>query len=338
MKMQLTKTLTAKLCFMAFLMTISFRGFASSHLSMTIENCSASKDEIQFDFMVQNDGDVALKFNSGSFRLVHDAAIVPAGNNSFTFSYIEGTSDFSRAFATRPGSYNVNYNAEKQMMQLTMSSNNFSSSTAIAIPADGKAMRVGRFSLKITNGSWVPGAEINTAFHPTGNGILAYVDGSKKTTAFEQTWAIEEGSNRSTTVRDPYSEAAGSSVAKVTNVPLSTSGNYAGKPNATSTLTIDVKSMCRIAGKDETFANGIFTAYPNPTAGKSTISFTTEQSGKYLLKVVDMVGKVLLSEDISAVEGFNTKNINLENVAKGVYVISLQTEGSEPHTMQLVVN
>ena len=78
-------------------------------------------------------------------------------------------------------------------------------------------------------------------------------------------------------------------------------------------------------------------AYPNPTSGKVFVTFTSDRNAKYSLKVVDVIGRVLISENISAVSGYNEKEINLENVAKGLYLVSVQTEGGEVQTLRMVV-
>ena len=78
-------------------------------------------------------------------------------------------------------------------------------------------------------------------------------------------------------------------------------------------------------------------AYPNPTNGITTVSFYSNQSAKYSFKVVDIIGKEIINENISASEGYNVKEINLENISKGLYLISIQTEGSRMQTLRLVV-
>jgi hypothetical protein len=45
----------------------------------------------------------------------------------------------------------------------------------------------------------------------------------------------------------------------------------------------------------------------------------------------------MISENVTAIEGFNSKEINLENVASGIYFITLQTEGGEAKTLRLIV-
>ena len=50
-----------------------------------------------------------------------------------------------------------------------------------------------------------------------------------------------------------------------------------------------------------------------------------------------MIGKVLISENLSVVAGYNTKEINLENVSKGIYMISVQTEDGNAQSLRLIV-
>ena len=50
-----------------------------------------------------------------------------------------------------------------------------------------------------------------------------------------------------------------------------------------------------------------------------------------------MIGKVLINEDVAVVEGYNMKEVNLGNVAKGMYFISVQTEGVKAKTMRIIV-
>jgi hypothetical protein len=45
----------------------------------------------------------------------------------------------------------------------------------------------------------------------------------------------------------------------------------------------------------------------------------------------------MISQTVSAAEGFNTTELNLENTAKGLYFVTLQTEGGEAQTLRLVV-
>ncbi len=171
---------------LSFLSAFSASSFAAEHLTMQITNCVATSNEIQFDFLLLNDGTLPLKFNSASLRMNHSAAIIPAGTNTIQFSYVGG-SEFPAAYVSIPSTYNVGYNAGSRLLQLTMSPGNYSSNTAIDIPVGGPAKKVGRFSLKIMNTDWVTGASAGLTYFTNGNGAVVYVNGSSISTAMSQT-------------------------------------------------------------------------------------------------------------------------------------------------------
>ena len=77
--------------------------------------------------------------------------------------------------------------------------------------------------------------------------------------------------------------------------------------------------------------------YPNPASEKATIAFFSNRNSNYVMRVVDVIGQVLISERISAVEGYNEKEINLEKVSKGLYVVFVQAEGGEIKSLRLIV-
>ena len=107
---------------------------------------------------------------------------------------------------------------------------------------------------------------------------------------------------------------------------------------------ISKTSGCRLSANGTVIESVIATealsalkAFPNPTSGKAMVEFTSDRTARYSLKVVDMIGKVLISENVSVVKGYNTKDINLENMAKGIYLISVQTEEGNAQTLRLIV-
>jgi hypothetical protein len=64
--------------------------------------------------------------------------------------------------------------------------------------------------------------------------------------------------------------------------------------------------------------------YPNPTQGKTTLEFVSETNARYSMQVIDVTGRVIISEDISAVEGINMHEIDFSTIAKGIYMVRLE--------------
>ena len=93
---------------------------------------------------------------------------------------------------------------------------------------------------------------------------------------------------------------------------------------------------CRYANTGET--GNTFNVYPNPTSGKLNINFTASQKETYVLRIVDMLGNVVFSGVNVAEQGFNTQEIDLGSVAKGMYMLTIEVDGVETQKVPVVVN
>ena len=113
--------------------------------------------------------------------------------------------------------------------------------------------------------------------------------------------------------------------------------NSCGTSTVTS-LTINVNPNCRVSGTQSDLI-GIenISAFPNPASDKATVTFNSEINAKYSLKVIDLLGNVLITEELSAVEGYNSKEIDLKNISKGIYIVNIQSEGINSRSLRLVV-
>ena len=107
------------------------------------------------------------------------------------------------------------------------------------------------------------------------------------------------------------------------------------------TKNISVAQNCKTSNgaiaETQNMSINVISVYPNPTSGLTTLSFNSMLDGKYNLKVFDVIGKVLISEDLSLSEGLNTKEINLQNVSHGVYFVTIISEGMEAQTLRIIV-
>ena len=128
-----------------------------------------------------------------------------------------------------------------------------------------------------------------------------------------------------------------------TSSTISVTANNACGASTARMKTVSVNLNCRIADNEiiqtGTTKNTIseLAAYPNPTHGKITLSFNSNQNARYLLRIVDVIGNVLISKDLTVFEGVYSREIDLENVSAGLYFISIQSEGSETQTLRIVV-
>ena len=70
------------------------------------------------------------------------------------------------------------------------------------------------------------------------------------------------------------------------------------------------------------------TVYPNPTFGTTTLSFNSNASSMYNLKVMDLTGRLIVAKSGEAAEGENTLEFDLNSIAKGIYILMLENNGT----------
>jgi hypothetical protein len=80
-------------------------------------------------------------------------------------------------------------------------------------------------------------------------------------------------------------------------------------------------SVCREEGEGSTAT--VFSVYPNPAHYKITVSVDVKKDSDFMIKLSDLAGRVILSENQSAFGGLNTYELNLSNLSKGIYVLEI---------------
>ncbi len=69
-----------------------------------------------------------------------------------------------------------------------------------------------------------------------------------------------------------------------------------------------------------------YSIFPNPNNGTFEIRLSSTSNKTAQLKVYNISGQVLFSEDISLHVGENSKMINLSGIEKGMYLVNIITE------------
>ena len=63
--------------------------------------------------------------------------------------------------------------------------------------------------------------------------------------------------------------------------------------------------------------------YPNPAKNNLNISFTSFEEENISIKVVDILGKTVLTKEIEVLQGENNFNLNIETLQKGIYFLEI---------------
>ncbi|MBK6400044.1 MAG: T9SS type A sorting domain-containing protein [Bacteroidetes bacterium] len=99
---------------------------------------------------------------------------------------------------------------------------------------------------------------------------------------------------------------------------------------------VSVSLFCR-QGNSEIQSLADFSAYPNPTTGKLTLSFDSESNTDCMIEIEDLVGKIMLIENVKLETGNNLHELDLSTFAKGMYFLSVKSDGVEVKTIRLVI-
>lgn len=113
-------------------------------------------------------------------------------------------------------------------------------------------------------------------------------------------------------------------ISKINGAPIN--GNRIG------TLTITLQSVLRV---DDIPSLESIKLFPNPTHGEITIS-NTQNIDIEAIKIYNFLGKLVLS---TIPENKTSKfNINLSKLNKGIYLISIETNGGNTKTQKIIIN
>jgi hypothetical protein len=76
--------------------------------------------------------------------------------------------------------------------------------------------------------------------------------------------------------------------------------------------------------------------YPNPSNGNMTVEYNSSSTSGIQLIAYDLVGRIIYNQQSSASEGMNSYNVNVQDLAPGVYVLEI-LNGSEVSRMKFSV-
>jgi hypothetical protein len=113
------------------------------------------------------------------------------------------------------------------------------------------------------------------------------------------------------------------------------SGNACGLSTARS-VSVTPSAACPTARDGSAYDMSGIVVYPNPTRGNVTIAYTSMDNSDYTLSIFDIAGRLVDTYLLNAFEGYNQKELNLETLVKGTYIVSLKGNGLVTQTKLIV--
>ena len=83
-------------------------------------------------------------------------------------------------------------------------------------------------------------------------------------------------------------------------------------------INLSIKNASSITSYDN-FSNSV-SAYPNPATKNFTLSIDNSLNGKYNIEIINIVGQAVFTDNIEKNNTSFTKNIDISNLTKGVYL------------------
>jgi len=104
-------------------------------------------------------------------------------------------------------------------------------------------------------------------------------------------------------------------------------GSSANMSGFTSYNTFQTLSSNRISAGDTELGENL-NIYPNPTRGLFNISFIAEKVDNFEITIVDAFGKLVSQEDKQDFIGEYTKQVDLSDSPRGIYMLQIRTQNS----------
>lgn len=107
--------------------------------------------------------------------------------------------------------------------------------------------------------------------------------------------------------------------------------------NANGKVAFTKSNMGTTSVKNINAAAESFSVYPNPTSGVINLVFNnTLEAREQNIQVTDVAGKTMFTQTIGTGSGLNNHMVNLSNLPKGLYFVTITAEGASAHQRVLV--
>ncbi len=185
-----------KIVFLSIIAFFSHLSLQAQHVTLSTANCvMVSPSEAQFDVVVVNDGNTALKFASATIRgtMANQATLTSTGTVSWGFVPNSCPTSWPINSSAWPNTVNANfsYNTGSGAFTFTSSPTYFTAQTAPTLPFN-VPVTIGRISVKVTGGTFIQNANLNWTWlnTSTGAGITAYQNNATTVSSLQSSTTI----------------------------------------------------------------------------------------------------------------------------------------------------
>jgi hypothetical protein len=136
------------------------------------------------------------------------------------------------------------------------------------------------------------------------------------------------------------SDASGNTISILwsanTGGTINVTANNGCSNSNTSVLNVTTSS-CRMGSNEAAPETDIVTAYPNPAHDQLTVAYNSTKNETITIRMMDLTGRIILEEKRDASEGFNHFDMNLNEMARGIYMLQVEWSAAPVKTMKILV-
>lgn len=278
-------------------MMLSLNVFSQAHVTMSMKNITATKNTIEYDLYIVNDGTTPMKLSACSYGVNFNAAILNKGESQYTYKQnsrgaeLSGLKNFSLA--------NKNTNEINQARMITTPSS-FANSPELL---QNKPFRVGHFVLS-NNVSWATNSHPEFSLQEkqtiglTTTQVVVYINNDSKLIALTPSLKSVTTEVESSPILNP---AAINENQHDASVELNQSNHQHG-----------------IASQQ------MITLYPNPATDQVKLDINADATDILRIKITDFHGRIVKQIQTNISTGLNQVSIDVSELASGLYTIQLK--------------
>jgi hypothetical protein len=101
------------------------------------------------------------------------------------------------------------------------------------------------------------------------------------------------------------------------------------------TRTLGVIVNCKLSGN--AIPGTVVNAYPNPVSTELNVEVETVSDAVYSLELTDLSGRIVLADQLNTLSGMNKKSLDVSNIAKGMYMLSIRNNEGFANQIRIAV-
>lgn len=97
----------------------------------------------------------------------------------------------------------------------------------------------------------------------------------------------------------------------------------------TGRTAVSITDNCSLIGIEDVFTSNLLDIFPNPNNGTFTLTFHTEKTDNYMVRITNTIGQVVHEEKLDGFSGTYSNKLDISAFNKGVYMLSVSNSKNE---------